>query len=171
MRRAGQIWNMVSDRCTSRRASELIFFFQAEDGIRDLTVTGVQTCALPIFIKSELLSNTVAVGNRLIDGLNELAARQPLIRDVRGRGLMIGIEFESPEVADAVELAAFRQGMLTLRCGDATIRMSPPLVMTAGQAATGLRVFEEACAHVSDWGPAAFAGLVGTNEAGPSVPE
>src|SRR5205085_7269726 len=37
-----------SDRGGSRRVVDLVFFFQAEDGIRDLTVTGVQTCALPI---------------------------------------------------------------------------------------------------------------------------
>jgi 4-aminobutyrate aminotransferase len=122
-------------------------------------------------IQKELLGNTVEVGNILLEGLGEMATRQALIKEIRGRGLMIGIQFESPEVADAVEMAAFRQGMLTLRCGDATIRMSPPLVISAEQARTGLRIFEDACAHVADWGPDAFAGLVGTNEAGPGTPE
>src|SRR2546430_7546376 len=37
------------ERCWARARSRIFFFFQAEDGIRDLTVTGVQTCALPIF--------------------------------------------------------------------------------------------------------------------------
>src|SRR2546430_5957315 len=39
----------MQDR-SSHRAEAFVFFFQAEDGIRDLTVTGVQTCALPIFL-------------------------------------------------------------------------------------------------------------------------
>jgi 4-aminobutyrate aminotransferase len=62
---------------------------------------------------------------------------------------MIGIEFADGETADAVELACFRRGVLTLRAGDATIRMSPPLVITEAQARSGLRVFEEACAEVA----------------------
>jgi acetylornithine/succinyldiaminopimelate/putrescine aminotransferase len=74
-------------------------------------------------------------------------------------------------VADAVELATFAMGVLTLRCGDATIRMSPPLVISAEQAATGLRIFEEACRQVGERGPEAFAGSVGPHEAGPGVPE
>jgi 4-aminobutyrate aminotransferase len=122
-------------------------------------------------IEKELLANTVEMGGVLLEGLREMASRQGLIGEIRGRGLMIGIQFESPEVADAVEVAAFRQGLLTLRCGDATIRMSPPLVITEAQARTGLRIFEEACSHVHDWGTDAFAGLVGTNEAGPGTPE
>src|SRR5437867_6918906 len=92
-------------------------------------------------IEKELLANAVEIGDLLLAGLHELAAAQPLIEEVRGRGLMIGIEFESPEIADAVELAAFRQGMLTLRCGDKTIRMSPPLVIGADQIRSGLRIF------------------------------
>src|SRR5439155_4026690 len=96
-------------------------------------------------IEKELLANTVEVGAELIAGLQGLAGRQPLVAEVRGRGLMIGVEFGSAEVADAVEVAAFRQGMLTLRCGDRTIRMSPPLVINAEQVRSGLRIFERSC--------------------------
>jgi 4-aminobutyrate aminotransferase len=122
-------------------------------------------------IEKELMANATEVGRLLLDGLGELAARQPLIAGVEGLGLMIGTYFHSPEVADAVEVAAFRQGLLTLRCGDAAIRVSPPLAINAEQARAGLRIIEDSCAHVADWGPAAFAGLVGMNEAGPGVPE
>ena len=66
---------------------------------------------------------------------------------------MIGVEFESGEVADAVEMACFHRGMLTLRAGDSTIRLSPPLVLGLEQAATGLRLFEEACAEVAATAP------------------
>jgi 4-aminobutyrate aminotransferase len=100
-------------------------------------------------IQDELAENAEKIGAQLLDGLRALAERQPLIKVVRGLGLMIGIEFADGETADAVELACFRRGLLTLRAGDATIRMSPPLVVNRGQAATGLRIFEEACAEVA----------------------
>jgi 4-aminobutyrate aminotransferase len=100
-------------------------------------------------IEKELAANADLVGGVLLEGLRSLAARQPLIRDVRGLGLMIGIEFADGETADAVEMECFRKGALTLRAGDATVRMSPPLMINEEQAATGLRVFEEACADVA----------------------
>jgi 4-aminobutyrate aminotransferase len=100
-------------------------------------------------IEKELAANATTVGGELLDGLHVLAARQPLIREVRGQGMMIGIEFADPETADAVEMGCFSRGMLTLRAGDTSIRMSPPLVMNSGQAAAGLRIFEEASAEVA----------------------
>jgi 4-aminobutyrate aminotransferase len=62
---------------------------------------------------------------------------------------MIGIDFASGALADAVEVACFRRGALVLRAGDAAIRMAPQLLMTERQADTGLRIFEEACAEVA----------------------
>ena len=122
-------------------------------------------------IEKELIANTVDAGDQLIAGLRELASRQPLIDEVRGLGLMIGIEFGSDDVADAVEIASFRQGLLTLRCGAQTIRMSPPLVVSAPQVRSGLRIFEEACRQVAERGPEAFVRYIGEHEAGPDVPE
>jgi 4-aminobutyrate aminotransferase len=100
-------------------------------------------------IEGELAANAATVGGSMLDGLRALAARQPLIREVRGLGMMIGVEFADGSTADAVEMACFHRGLLTLRAGDATIRMSPPLVLNAEQAATGLALFEEACAEVA----------------------
>ena len=100
-------------------------------------------------IENELAENAAKVGAHLLDGLRALAERQPLVREVRGIGLMIGVEFADGATADAVELACFRRGLLTLRAGDAAVRMSPPLVITAGEADTGLSLFEEACAEIA----------------------
>jgi 4-aminobutyrate aminotransferase len=100
-------------------------------------------------IEDELASNAASVGSELLDGLRSLAARQPLITEVRGLGMMIGIEFADPATADAVEMACFGRGLLTLRAGDSTIRMSPPLVLRSDQAAAGLRIFSEACDEVA----------------------
>ena len=100
-------------------------------------------------LRGGLIDNAADVGGFLLDGLRALAERQPLIRAVRGLGLMIGIEFIDAETADAVEVRCFEHGVLTLRAGDSTIRMSPPLVINQEQAASGLRVFEDACAVVA----------------------
>jgi 4-aminobutyrate aminotransferase len=100
-------------------------------------------------IRGGLAENAASVGAFMLDGLRAIAARQPLIEAVRGLGLMIGIDFADGETADAVELECFHRGVLTLRAGDATIRMSPPLVIEREQATTALRVFEDACADVA----------------------
>jgi 4-aminobutyrate aminotransferase len=100
-------------------------------------------------IQDELAANAQTVGAFLLEGLAALKARQPIISDVRGKGLMIGVDFDDHDVADAVELACFRRGALVLRAGDSAIRMSPPLVIDGEQAATGLAILEEACADVA----------------------
>ncbi len=100
-------------------------------------------------IRGGLMENAREMGDALVTGLRAMAGRQPAIRDVRGLGLMIGIEFADHEQMAAVEQAAFRKGLLVLGCGDAVIRMSPPLVIRRDQVDTALAVFEAAVAEVS----------------------
>jgi 4-aminobutyrate aminotransferase len=69
---------------------------------------------------------------------------QKAVTDVRGVGLMIGVEFRSAELAQRVQLRAFESGLLVLECGESSIRVSPPLVITRDQAGTALRVFGQA---------------------------
>jgi 4-aminobutyrate aminotransferase len=102
-------------------------------------------------IEKELIVNSVDIGSRLLEGLGALE-RRDLVVQVRGLGLMIGIEFATAAIADAVEEACFSKGLLVLRAGDATIRMSPPLVINMDQASTGLRLFEQACEEVAGTG-------------------
>ena len=56
---------------------------------------------------------------------------------------MIGVEFRSAELAERVQRRAFERGLLVLECGESTIRISPPLVITREQSATALRIFAE----------------------------
>ena len=100
-------------------------------------------------IRGGLADNATRVGAFMLERLREIAARQPIIRTVRGLGLMLGVEFADGATADAVEIECFQNGVLTLRAGDSTIRVSPPLVINEEQAATGLRIFEEACERVA----------------------
>jgi 4-aminobutyrate aminotransferase len=102
-------------------------------------------------LESGLMENATARGNELLAGLREIQARFPeVISDVRGIGLMIGVEFDTHEHAAAVEWACFQRGLATLECGHSVIRMAPPLVLTAEEAATGLRLFGEAVAEIAD---------------------
>ncbi|MDY6872625.1 MAG: acetyl ornithine aminotransferase family protein [Chloroflexota bacterium] len=103
-------------------------------------------------IEKEYLQNATEVGNYTLDALAELMARHPSIGDVRGIGLMIGIEFvlDRESKAPAVDLRdeivnlAFERGLLTLGCGQSTIRFSPPLSTTISEVNDALVIFEEA---------------------------
>jgi 4-aminobutyrate aminotransferase len=101
-------------------------------------------------IQSEgLLANATEQGSFLLDGLRSLQEQHPkTITDVRGVGLMIGVELPTAELAERVQQVAFERGLLVLECGMSSIRMSPPLVITREQAATALRIFGEAVAAV-----------------------
>ena len=78
-------------------------------------------------------------------GLRELLGRYPkTVLDVRGRGLMIGVEFADPKLAEEVQWACFTRGLLVLECGRQTVRLCPPLVASADEVDTALRIFAEA---------------------------
>jgi 4-aminobutyrate aminotransferase len=121
-------------------------------------------------LEGGLIENAERIGNLVLAGLDEMAGRQRLVTAIRGTGLMIGVEFGSGAIADAVEEASFHKGLLTLRAGDTAIRLSPPLILSEAQAATGLRIFEEAIGQVAAEGPERFAPDDGA-VAGPDDPE
>jgi 4-aminobutyrate aminotransferase len=101
-------------------------------------------------LESELTANAAARGEQAFGLLRDLAARLPnAITDVRGKGLMIGIEFTSPELAEAVQNESFARGLLVLECGKQTVRMCPPLIASAQDIETGIRIFGEAVAAVA----------------------
>ena len=95
-------------------------------------------------IESEGIANAAAMGARLRSGLEELAAGTDVVRDIRGAGLMLGVEFGSHEAAEAVQEAAFQRGLLTLECGEASLRFSPPLIVDAASVDSALRIFADA---------------------------
>lgn len=103
-------------------------------------------------LRSELMANAEAVGRYLMEGARALMDKHRLIGDVRGRGLMIGIEFvrdrQTKERAtserDRVVRACFEHGLLVLGAGRNAIRLSPPLVLTKAEADTALAVLDQA---------------------------
>ena len=108
-------------------------------------------------LNEQLIRNAAVVGERLKAGLTALVDKQPLVGDVRGRGLMVGVELvkdrttkeRAPEVRNAVVNAAFRRGLLILGAGRNTVRFCPPLVLTAAEADTAVRLFDEALTEVA----------------------
>jgi 4-aminobutyrate aminotransferase len=98
--------------------------------------------------REDLMGNAARVGAILIDGLRRIAERHPLLEEVRGKALWIGLRFANHHTAAAVEIAALHRGLLMLTCGDDAIRMSPPLVFREDQARVALDLFEDAVASV-----------------------
>ena len=100
-------------------------------------------------IEREFMRNAEARGNQLLAGLRPLVRRhERIVRDVRGIGLMIGIEFDCPATANAVQEECFQRGLLVLTAGEDVVRVSPALNLTEDEAATGLRIFTEAVAAI-----------------------
>ena len=97
-------------------------------------------------LKEKLVANAADVGAHLMAGLKALADKHPLIGDVRGRGLMIGVELvrdrqtkeRALEERNAVVTAAFNRGLLILGAGKNAVRFSPPLVLTRAEADTAI---------------------------------
>ena len=105
-----------------------------------------------------LVDNAARVGARLLENLHLVARDSRLIGDVRGLGLMIGVELvkdratkvRAREETVAVTKACFRRGLLVLPCGPNTIRFSPPLIITAEEADVACEIFAEAVAEVEE---------------------
>jgi 4-aminobutyrate aminotransferase len=95
-------------------------------------------------IEREGMANATAMGARLREGLERVCASRPAVLDIRGSGLMIGVEFDSHGAAEAVQEEAFRLGLLTLECGESSLRFSPPLVVSAAQVDRALELFDRA---------------------------
>ena len=109
--------------------------------------TALETIAM---LDEGLIDNAAARGEQIMAGLRRIAVDHPdMMRDVRGKGLMIGVQFDSGETAEAVQWAAFTRGLLVLEAGEDVVRMSPPLVINEAEADTAVWLFGEAVAAVA----------------------
>jgi 4-aminobutyrate aminotransferase len=113
-------------------------------------------------LRDGLVKNAETVGAHLMNGIRGLMDKHALIGDVRGRGLMIGVELvrdrQTKERAtserDAVVREAFSRGLLLLGAGGNAIRISPPLVLTKAQADTAVSILDQSLAAVTGRGTA-----------------
>ncbi len=103
-------------------------------------------------IEHGYLQNAAEVGAYAMDALDEMKSRHPSIGDVRGKGLMIGVEFvtdrETKEPAsgltERIVSLGYERGLLMLSCGKSVIRIAPPLSMSESEMDEGLKIFEAA---------------------------
>jgi len=97
-----------------------------------------------------LVENAAARGEQAMAGLRELVGRYPKsVLEVRGKGLMIGVEFADPKLAEEVQWACFVRGLLVLECGKQTVRLCPPLIASESDVDTAVRIFAEAVEAVA----------------------
>jgi 4-aminobutyrate aminotransferase len=103
-------------------------------------------------LENGLVANSAEVGAYLQNGLQELMKKHDCIGDVRGLGLMLGVEFvenketlkPAPELRDKIEYACYERGLIILGCGTNSIRWSPPLILSKENADVALEIFDEA---------------------------
>jgi len=101
--------------------------------------------------EENLVENAAKMGERLMAGLRKLQAQYPIIGDVRGRGLMVGVEIRvegepSKPKTSALQKACLEKNLILLTCGTYgnVIRWIPPLIVTAEQIDEALSIFESA---------------------------
>jgi 4-aminobutyrate aminotransferase len=105
-------------------------------------------------LQGGLVENSAEVGGYLKLGLERLQKKYDCIGDVRGMGMMLGVEFvenrtsnkAAPELRDRVEMACFERGLIILGAGANTIRWSPPLILSKENADVALEIFDAAIA-------------------------
>ncbi len=130
---------------------------------------------LSILQEEHLADRAQEMGDLLLDGLRDLAGRHPMIREVRGRGLLVGIEFEPPSgllaavvpgwarqqlFAQVVAAVLLRDhGLLTQTCGLApnVLRIEPPLVITREEIKELLRALDQVLAAYPSFGSATWS--------------
>ena len=107
-------------------------------------------------IEAELMQNAADVGEHLLQSLRKLESRCPVIGDVRGLGLMIGIELVKDQSTkekagawrDLAVQRCFEKGLLILGCGENTLRLMPPLIVSRAQADAAVEILEDALSTI-----------------------
>lgn len=108
-------------------------------------------------LEEELMANAEAQGERLMRGLRELQNSHECMGDVRGKGLMVGVELvkdretkeRAPEWRSEIIKKAFQKGLLLLGCGENTIRFCPALTVTEEEIDLCLSIFGEAVREIA----------------------
>ena len=111
---------------------------------------------LDVIEKEGLLRNSQEVGDHMRQRMADWPKKHRIVGDVRGRGLMIGVEIVKDQKTreygasdrDRVVELAFERGLLFLGCGPSTIRIAPPLIVTRDEADIAVDVLEESIALV-----------------------
>ncbi len=134
-----------------------------ENGSHGSTFGGNPVCVAAALatldlVEGGLMQNAAARGAELLEGLRAMADKYLAIGDVRGQGLMIGIDFvknratREPDklFVHNVERRAFQKGLLTLSCGASTLRLAPPLTIDKDDVKIALEILEDVIRELHD---------------------
>ncbi len=111
---------------------------------------------LDVIEKENLLDHTAEVGAHMMRRMRQWPEKLRLVGDVRGRGLMIGVDIVKDKATrehgaaerDRIVVKAFERGVLFLGCGPSTVRLCPPLVVSREEADFAMDVLEECIREV-----------------------
>jgi L-lysine 6-transaminase len=104
---------------------------------------------LRIIEQERLIENAAVMGGKFLDELHRLAAEHPLIRGVRGRGLMLAFDLPSREVRDQFYRGLYDLGLLAIRCGERSIRFRPVLDITPDVIGIAAGLLRRQCERMS----------------------
>lgn len=102
-------------------------------------------------LEREGMANAARMGEKIFERLGSWPAKHPAVGEVRGKGLMVGVEFvkdqetrePAPALRDRIVDLAFERGLLILGCGENSIRLAPPLIVNEHELTIALDIFEE----------------------------
>jgi len=116
-------------------------------GAGDIIAATQGALTIDAIVEHDLLDNATVRGRQFQETFRD--ADLDGITSVRGKGLMLGIDFESPELRDDVVAAAFDRGLLLLACGYQTLRVLPPMDVTEREIELGANLLIEAVKSVN----------------------
>jgi len=116
-------------------------------GAGDIVASLQGTLTLDVIDDYDLMDNAVVKGRQFQETVRD-ADPEPIV-DVRGKGLLLAVEFDTEERRDAVQEAAFQRGLLLLGCGEKTIRVLPPLDVTEREVSIAVDLLTDAIAEVA----------------------
>ena len=118
-------------------------------GAGDVLACAQGALTIDAIAEYDLMDTAVERGRGFKERLRDATAGIDAVEDVRGTGLLLGVEFDSKERRDAVVDAAVQRGLLTIGCGDRTLRVLPPLDSTAREIELGTRLLSDAVTAVA----------------------
>jgi 4-aminobutyrate aminotransferase len=116
-------------------------------GAGDILASAQGVATIDAIEEHDLLDNAVERGQQMQDLLRE--SDMPGAIDVRGKGLMLAVEFDSKERRDAIQEEAFSRGLLTIGCGKQTLRLLPPLDVTEREIYLAAEMFADTAESVA----------------------
>jgi len=104
---------------------------------------------LKFIIDGDIVGNAKEMGHYLIAGLKHLRHKFPFITEVRGRGLLVAVEFNS-DIAQSAVMACLDRGLLVNRVKPNALRFMPPLIIGSGEVDEALGILEQALSSIAN---------------------